>query len=150
MPPEGHRLRRGRFSETGRIYLVTFVTRRRIPVFRDLYLGRIIVNVMKGEQRSATTLCYVIKPDHVHWLMQLGDSKSLSSVVQTVKSISAHRIKRVGKSTGNVWQRGFHDHALRKEEDIRALARYVVANPLRAGLVERIGDHPLWDAVWLT
>jgi hypothetical protein len=24
-----------------------------------------------------------------------------------------------------------------------------VANPLRAKLVERIGDYSLWDAVWL-
>ncbi|MGH8334666.1 MAG: REP-associated tyrosine transposase, partial [Pseudomonas sp.] len=23
------------------------------------------------------------------------------------------------------------------------------ANPLRAGLVEKLGDYPLWDAVWL-
>ena len=29
------------------------------------------------------------------------------------------------------------------------LARYVVANPLRAGLVEKLGDYPLWDAVWV-
>ncbi|RUQ45382.1 transposase, partial [Corynebacterium pseudodiphtheriticum] len=24
-----------------------------------------------------------------------------------------------------------------------------VANPLRAGLVKRIGDYPLWDAIWI-
>jgi hypothetical protein len=29
------------------------------------------------------------------------------------------------------------------------VARYIVANPLRAGLVEHLGDYPLWDAVWL-
>jgi hypothetical protein len=29
------------------------------------------------------------------------------------------------------------------------LARYIVANPLRAGLVEHLGDYPHWDAVWL-
>jgi len=28
-------------------------------------------------------------------------------------------------------------------------ALYIVANPLRAGLVERLGDCPHWDAVWL-
>ncbi len=43
----------------------------------------------------------------------------------------------------------FHDRAMRKEEDLKAAARYIVANPLRAGLVERCGDYPLWDAVWL-
>jgi hypothetical protein len=28
-------------------------------------------------------------------------------------------------------------------------ARYIVANPLRAGLTRRLGDYPLWDAIWL-
>jgi putative transposase len=32
---------------------------------------------------------------------------------------------------------------------LRNLARYVVANPLRAGLVDSIRDYPHWDAVWL-
>ena len=26
---------------------------------------------------------------------------------------------------------------------------YIVANPLRAGIVKHIGDYPLWDAVWI-
>ncbi|MGH8412134.1 MAG: REP-associated tyrosine transposase, partial [Pseudomonas sp.] len=38
---------------------------------------------------------------------------------------------------------------IRRDEDLPAVARYIVANPLRAGLVEKIGDYPLWDAVWL-
>jgi hypothetical protein len=38
---------------------------------------------------------------------------------------------------------------LRQDEDVARVARYVVANPLRAGLVKRIGDYPLWDAAWL-
>jgi REP element-mobilizing transposase RayT len=50
---------------------------------------------------------------------------------------------------GRLWQPGYHDHALRREEDLVATARYLVANPLRAGLVQHIGDYPLWDAVWL-
>ena len=35
------------------------------------------------------------------------------------------------------------------EPDELATARYVVANPLRAGLVTSIGDYPFWDAAWL-
>jgi hypothetical protein len=38
---------------------------------------------------------------------------------------------------------------LRRDEDLRAAALYVVKNPVRAGLVARLGDHPLWDAIWL-
>jgi putative transposase len=54
------------------------------------------------------------------------------------------------KRTGKLWQRGFYDHALRKDEDVLKLARYIVANPIRAGIINKIGDYPLWDAVWLS
>ena len=35
------------------------------------------------------------------------------------------------------------------DEDLKKTARYIVANPLRAGLVKRLGDYPHWDALWL-
>jgi hypothetical protein len=35
------------------------------------------------------------------------------------------------------------------EEDLAQIARYVVLNPVRAGLVRRVGDYPHWDAAWL-
>ena len=49
-----------------------------------------------------------------------------------------------------VWQPGYFDRALRAEEDVREVARYIVANPLRASLCQYIGDYPLWDAGWLS
>jgi REP element-mobilizing transposase RayT len=82
-------------------------------------------------------------PDHLHWLLVLGEGESLSQVVRRVKAVSS---KRLGRA---VWQKGFHDHALRREQDVRTVACYVVANPLRAGLVQRLGDYPHWDAMWL-
>lgn len=69
--------------------------------------------------------------------------------MQRIKGRSAISINRVLGSQGQLWQKGFHDRAIRKEEDLQAIARYVVANPLRAGLVDKIGDYPLWDAIWL-
>jgi hypothetical protein len=67
----------------------------------------------------------------------------LSQVVGGVKGNVAHRLGR------RLWQDGFHDRAVRRDEDIVAIARYIVANPLRAGLVERLADYPHWDAIWL-
>lgn len=55
----------------------------------------------------------------------------------------------IGSEGRKIWQAGFHDHAVRREEDLAGIARYIVANPLRAGLVDAIGDYPLWDALWL-
>jgi REP element-mobilizing transposase RayT len=98
----------------------------------------------------ADTLAFVVMPDHFHWLLQLGEETTLSCVVQSMKSFSAHRIvPMIGSEGRKIWQAGFHDHAVRREEDLAGIARYIVANPLRAGLVDAIGDYPLWDALWL-
>ncbi len=88
-------------------------------------------------------------PDHWHGLVQLSALDSLDVVVGRLKSLSAKRINRVLGASGLVWSRAFHDRAVRNESDLLPMARYLVANPLRAGLVERIGDYPFWDAVWL-
>jgi len=148
--PQGHRLRSGRFSETGRIYLLTAVVHDRQPLFADWRLGRLLVQELRlvEDLRLARSLAWVVMPDHWHWLVELNEG-SLGSLVQRIKSRSAKAVNTARRTQGRVWQRGFHDYAVRKEEDIQALARYVVANPLRAGLVERIGEYPLWDAVYL-
>mgnify|MGYP001562545057 CR=1 FL=1 len=146
----GADLRKGRFSETDRPYLITTVTRDRRPLFRDWRVGRLLV----GQLRAATlnghaeTMAWVVMPDHLHWLMAPG-SESVDAVIRRVKSHSARTINQQMGTNGPVWQKGYHDHALRKDEDIRAVARYIIANPLRAGMVSRIGDYPLWDATWL-
>jgi len=69
--------------------------------------------------------------------------------MRRIKGRSARRINQRLSRTGPLWQHGFHDRALRQEEDLRAVARYAIANPVRAGLVKRVADYPLWDAVWL-
>jgi len=147
----GHALRRGRHSEPGQVYLVTAVTERRKTVFTDPLLARVLVSEMRHlhNDRHLESLAWVVMPDHVHWLIELG-SAPLPKVVQRFKSRSAIAINRITGETGaRIWQRGFHDRALRQDEDLIDAARYVVANPLRAGLVNRIGDYPWWDALWL-
>ena len=90
----------------------------------------------------ADTLCFVLMPDHLHWLLQLREG-NLPFVMQRLKGRTSHALG------GELWQPNYHDHALREEEDVREIARYIVANPLRAGLVRNLADYPLWDAVWL-
>jgi REP element-mobilizing transposase RayT len=147
-----HDLRKGRVSLVGQIYLVTTVTHDRIAIFNNFQAGRIVVREMKraGKYGWTDTLAYVVMPDHMHWLFSIECDISLSSVIGTVKRHSARKINNlVGLRGAPVWQRGFHDHALRSDENIIHAARYIVANPLRAGLVRKIGDYSLWDAAWL-
>ena len=142
--PRAHNLRKGRYSEPSRLYLVTAVTRGRRPVFTDLQSARALINILRNEdlRKQVQTWAYVVMPDHFHWLLQLND-ETLSKVVGRVKSLSS---RQLGHS---LWQDGFHDRAVREEDDLKAMARYVIANPLRAGLVESIGEYSHWDAVWV-
>jgi REP element-mobilizing transposase RayT len=87
-------------------------------------------------------------PDHLHWLVELHE-RSLDELMRRIKSNSGRLINRRLGREGPLWQDGYHDRALRTDEDLQVAARYVVANPLRAGLVGRLGDYPHWDAVWL-
>ncbi len=139
-----NKLRRGRFSQTGLVYHITAVTQHRAPYFSVLNNGRKVVQQLMALQTEgrAATLCYVVMPDHLHWLMVLQES-TLPEVMQLLKGRSAHAIGHA------VWQANYFDHAVRQDEDLRKMALYIVANPLRAKLVERIGDYPLWNAIWL-
>ncbi|TDF80058.1 transposase [Pseudomonas sp. H9] len=148
--PASHRLRRGRFSEPGRLYLLTSVTRNRIPYFNDFQAARCIPTQFHQAQLegAARTLAWVVMPDHIHWLIELQHG-SLACLMSRFKSRSRCALYKMGALQGKLWQPGYHDHALRREENVRRVARYVVANPLRAGLVKKLGDYPHWDAVWL-
>lgn len=148
--PQSHLLRRGRYSESGRAYLITAVVHERQPLFRDFRLGRLLV----AEFRQAhalnliDSLAWVVMPDLFHWLFELKNA-TLPQVVGRTKSLSTRSINRARGSKARFWHLGYHDRAIRTDEDLRKVARYIIANPLRAGLVEHIGDYPLWDAAWL-
>ena len=149
-PPHSHALRKGRYSEPGCAYLLTTVTEHRHPVFGDWRIGRLLVAELRAEHEAGRveSLAWVVMPDHLHWLTILREG-TLDALMRRVKSRSARAINSVLGDSRQLWQKGYHDHAVRAEEDLRAMARYVVANPLRAGLAGRLGEYPLWDAVWL-
>lgn len=150
LAPQSHHLRHGRYSEHGRSYLITIVVHNRHRLFTDVFLGRLLVAEFRHahELGLIDSLAWVIMPDHIHWLFELKQ-KTLADVMRRIKSRSTLTINRRRQSKERVWQPGYHDRAVRVEDDVRKMARYIIANPLRAGLVERVGDYSLWDAVWL-
>ena len=100
-----------------------------------------------GTWKGAECLAWVLMPDHVHVLLRFDD-RDLSKVVASVRSRLTRAFRAEGR-TSPLWQRAFQDRALRHDEDLRTVARYIVANPLRAGLVAHVCDYPYWNAIWL-
>lgn len=80
---------------------------------------------------------YVIMPNHIHILLSIqnerdtfnGAPRSSPPTNTLSKFVSAFK-KYTNKEFGNnIWQRGFHDHIIRDEQDYLILWQYVDENP---------------------
>jgi len=148
----GHQaLRKGRASLPNHHYLITATTHNRQCFFDEFHAGCAAARCFEnnGILGDAQMLAWVLMPDHAHWLVGLGNQNNLNIVVNRLKSSSSRLANRALERRGTLWEPAYHDHALRAEEDILKIARYIIANPLRAGLVQRIGDYPFWNAIWI-
>ena len=131
------------FAYTGPYcYLLTFCTHRRQPVFLNVEVvaaTRDQVRLVASANQFAI-LAYCFMPDHVHLLVQgMADYSDLRQFVRIAKQRAAHRYAQtVGKQ---LWQEGYYDRILRKQDDVWVSARYVWENPVRAGLVSAASDY---------
>lgn len=130
---------------------MTTITRDRQPVFSHFTGACAAARCFENPLllRDSHMLAWVLMPDHVHWLIQLGEADELTGLVNRLKSASSRMTAKVAAVERGIWFPGFHDHGIRAQEDLLSAARYIVANPLRAGLVRKIGEYPFWNAVWL-
>jgi primosomal protein N' len=99
--------------------------------------------------------CYAacVMPDHVHLLIQplpiqeAGKEgvHSLSEILHSVKSFSAHEVNKVMKRSGPVWMDESFDRLIRAEADLHKTWDYIWNNPRRIGLVGPMEEYPyLW------
>jgi REP element-mobilizing transposase RayT len=145
MPSIGHQaLRKGRISQPWRIYHVTTVTAGRKPVFAQPHVAQAACHCFENAVllRDAQMLAWVLMPDHAHWLIALGEDRSLQQLVDVLKTFSARNANRVLGRSGRVWAPAYYDRALRSDEQIPIVVRYIAANPVRAGLVQHANDYP--------
>ena len=79
-------------------------------------------------------------PDHLHLMVEGSSADArLTEFVRMFKQRSAFHWKRT--FGGELWQRSYFDRVLRSEESTIVVARYVLANPLRAGMVVKVEDY---------
>ena len=152
IPLVGYRaLRANRVSLPGHVYLVTTTTHRRERLFTDFALARLAVRALNDPETlgGSTFLSWVLMPDHLHALVRLGEEDVLDRLMNRLKSRASRVVNRYLSRVGPLWQSGYHEHLLRKEEDLKETSRYVVLNPVRAGLAANIAEYPHWDAFWI-
>ena len=84
-------------------------------------------------------------PDHVHLLLTgTSPDSDLRRLINLWKQGTGYIHQQVTRS--RLWQGGYFDHVLRGEEDRTDVIRYLLANPIRAGLVDHLRDYPFWGS----
>jgi putative transposase len=93
-------------------------------------------------------LAYCFMPDHLHLLVEgAGEDANLVRFAHAMKLRTGYEYRRV--SPEPLWQKGYFEHVLRDEELTPVVARYILGNPVRAGLCAEPTDYPFSGSlVW--
>jgi REP element-mobilizing transposase RayT len=73
-------------------------------------------------------------PNHVHVVARLFPGQELAKVVKAWKSFSAKAANQALGRKGQFWQREYYDRLIRNGDELDRAIRYVVENPVKAGL----------------
>jgi putative transposase len=124
-------------------YSLTFCTALRHAAFAT---PRVVSTVRDQLLRCAAddgfAVCaYCFMPDHVH-ILTVGErpDSALLPFVKRFRQASGYWYSKVVRR--DLWQKGFFEYILRDTDATDDIARYILANPVRAGLAARIGEYP--------
>lgn len=86
--------------------------------------------------------CWCIMPNHVHIIAKpLGDNL-LSKILHSWKSFTALGANKLVGRKAAFWETEYFDHIIQDEDELEQQIRYILDNPLKAGLAD-------WKWVWV-
>lgn len=123
------------------IYFVTICVQRRRPVLANPTVFSAIKNTI-NQLRKWQLRAGVVMPDHVHFVLTPAEDRGLSAG-DFATGFKRLLRKQLPSQTWE-WQRGCFDRLLRSSESAQQKWLYLEQNPVRAGLVRRMGDWPYY------
>ena len=135
--PDGlafHVINRG--NRRGRIFLE--------PADYDDFLDAMATAAARTGMR---VLAFCLMTNHWHLVVWPLRSRDLSGYMQQLmnRHIRVHQRRHGTSGTGHIYQGRFKSVAIEDERQLLTVCRYVNANPLRAGLVDKAEEWPWSD-----
>lgn len=109
---------------------------------KDERVAQIVQNALlhfHGERYELVEWC--IMPNHVHVLINVLPGSSLSTIMHSWRTFTAHEANKVLGRTGQFWMHEYFDRYIRDEEHLNKTINYIRNNPVKAGLVT---DYDSW------
>ena len=124
-------------------YFLTFCTSGRQRLFVNPAIVECVLTQFRraADQHAIALSAYCFMPDHVHLLAGgLAENSDGRKFISLAKQLAAFHFARQFGS--RLWQHYGYERVLRGEEDTLSVARYIIANPLRARLATSVFDYP--------
>jgi putative transposase len=132
-----------RLDHAGAVWHVTCRGNEKQAIFRDdedrralLRLFGRVVRVLRWRIHA-----YVLMGNHYHLLLETPEP-NLSRGMHQINGIYTQRFNRRHQRVGHLFQGRFHSILIEKDAHLLEVVRYVVLNPVRAGLSKHAHDWP--------
>jgi len=94
-----------------------------------------------ADEHGFLIFAYCFMPDHLHLLIEgTTESSDCRRFIARAKQYAGFYYAKA--FTGRLWQRYGYEHVLRDDEITQVAARYILENPVRAGLVQSVQEYP--------
>jgi putative transposase len=124
-------------------YFLTFCTDRRQKLFTESAIVDLVLSQISraAGENHFDAIAYCFMPDHLHLLVEaVSENSDCKRFIARAKQYSGFDYADARQA--RLWQRYGYEHVLRDEEMMLVVAKYVLENPIRAGLVKQVEDYP--------
>ena len=109
------------------------------------YVTQIVMNSLRFNNGKLYDLhIAMIMPNHVHLIFKqlnnFGKPISLAKIMKDHKSFTANESNKILQRDGQFWHHENYDHCIRDEKDYNRIRKYILNNPVKAGLVDYYKD----------
>jgi putative transposase len=124
-------------------YSLTFCTDWKRKWFDNAEVVQLVLSqflrVAANEGFAVVVYCFM--PDHVHLVIEgLREDSDARKFITKAKQCSAHAY--ASTFGARLWQPFRYEHVLRGDEKVQVVARYILENPVRAGLAKTVSEYP--------
>jgi len=131
-----------RIEFAGALYHVTSRGNARAAIYLDDGDRRHFLSLLRDVIEECRWRChaYCLMPNHYHLLLATPEP-NLSRGMRQLNGIFTQRFNHIHGRVGHVFQGRFHAVVVERETHLVELARYVVLNPVRAGMVAAAEEY---------